>query len=74
MLGTGTDQCYAKTAAAGNLHGKTGTLTTTSALVGYVTSTGGERLVFAIVQNGVVGPPAKDIEDAFAVTLASSDV
>ncbi|TME33847.1 MAG: D-alanyl-D-alanine carboxypeptidase/D-alanyl-D-alanine-endopeptidase [Chloroflexi bacterium] len=62
------------TAAAGNLHGKTGTLTTTSALVGYVTSTGGERLVFAIVQNGVVGPPTKDVEDAFAVTLASSDV
>src|SRR5579859_1718166 len=39
------------TPAAGNLHGKTGTLTTTSLLAGYVTSATGQRLVFSVVEN-----------------------
>jgi D-alanyl-D-alanine carboxypeptidase/D-alanyl-D-alanine-endopeptidase (penicillin-binding protein 4) len=58
------------TAAAGNLHGKTGTLTTTSVLAGYVTTGNGERLAFSIVENGFIGSPPKDVEDAFVLALA----
>jgi len=62
------------TAAAGNLHGKTGTLTSASVLTGYVTTRSGERLVFDVVESGFIGSPRKDFEDAFAITLASSDL
>ena len=37
----------------GNVRGKTGTIDQVSALSGYVTTTGGERLVFSIIINGV---------------------
>ena len=59
------------TPAAGNLHGKTGTLTTSSALAGYVDNAAGGRLVFSIVESGFIGPPPKGVEDQFAVTLAA---
>lgn len=59
------------TAAAGNVHAKTGTLTSVSALTGYVTGTGGAALVFSIMLNGYLGPAPKDIEDSIAVALAS---
>src|SRR5690606_7889605 len=58
------------TAAAGNLHAKTGSLTGVSALSGYVTDADGERLVFAIVSNAYLASSVKDIEDAIGVTLA----
>ncbi len=58
------------TAAASNLHGKSGSLSATSALSGYVTTAAGERLVFSLVENGFIGSPPKVIEDAVAVTLA----
>jgi D-alanyl-D-alanine carboxypeptidase/D-alanyl-D-alanine-endopeptidase (penicillin-binding protein 4) len=58
------------TAAAGNVHAKTGSLTTTSALSGYVTTAAGQRLAFSFVMNGLVGDPPNDIEDALAITLA----
>lgn len=60
------------TAAALNLHGKTGTLTTTSLLCGYITAQSGQQLVFAVVENGFIGLPPRGIEDAFAVTLAEA--
>jgi serine-type D-Ala-D-Ala carboxypeptidase/endopeptidase (penicillin-binding protein 4) len=59
------------TAAAANVHGKTGSLTATSALSGYVTTAAGDRLIFSLVANGFIGPPPKAIEDAVAVTLAA---
>ena len=46
---------YAGTAAANNLHGKTGTIDQVSALSGYVTTAGGEQVVFSLVVNGVPG-------------------
>jgi D-alanyl-D-alanine carboxypeptidase/D-alanyl-D-alanine-endopeptidase (penicillin-binding protein 4) len=60
------------TAAAGNVHGKTGSLTTSSGLAGYVTTGVGERLVFSVVEEGFIGPPPRAVEDAFAVTLADA--
>ena len=59
------------TSAAGNVHAKTGTLTTTSALSGYVTTTVGQRLTFSVIENGLIGAPDTDLEDAIAETLAA---
>ncbi|MGH2769016.1 MAG: D-alanyl-D-alanine carboxypeptidase/D-alanyl-D-alanine endopeptidase, partial [Actinomycetota bacterium] len=58
------------TAAAGNVHAKTGTLTSVTALSGYVTGTDGERMVFSVMLNNYLSPAPKDLEDAIAVTLA----
>ncbi len=58
------------TAAAGNVHAKTGTLTSVTALSGYVTSADGERMIFSVMLNNYLTPAPKDIEDAIAVTLA----
>ncbi|CAM3298015.1 D-alanyl-D-alanine carboxypeptidase/D-alanyl-D-alanine-endopeptidase [Kibdelosporangium persicum] len=59
----------AGTAAAGNVHAKTGTLTGVSGLSGYVTSADGQPLVFAMLSNNFIGT-AKPVEDAVAVRLA----
>jgi D-alanyl-D-alanine carboxypeptidase/D-alanyl-D-alanine-endopeptidase (penicillin-binding protein 4) len=59
------------TPAAGNVHAKTGTLATVSALSGYVDTLAGEPLVFSIIESGFIGSPPHDIEDAVAITLAS---
>ncbi len=61
----------AGTPAAGNVHAKTGTLTGVSALSGYVTSSGGERLIFSIVFNGYRGGAPTDLQDRIAIRLAS---
>ena len=63
----------AGTPAAGNVHAKTGTLATTSALSGYVTTQSGERLVFSVLESGFVGDPPHAVEDQLAMILASSD-
>jgi D-alanyl-D-alanine carboxypeptidase/D-alanyl-D-alanine-endopeptidase (penicillin-binding protein 4) len=61
------------TAAANNVHGKTGTLTGVSALSGFVTTAGGQKLVFSILLNQFLGDSApKSIEDTIAVALANS--
>ena len=63
-----------KTAAAGNLHAKTGSMSEVHSLAGYVTTAGGDHLAFAIMLNNYV-PPAgapsasRDV-DAIAVLLA----
>ena len=58
------------TAAAGNAHAKTGSLTGVSALSGFVTTAEGERLVFSILLNNYLSASPKDIEDAIVVRLA----
>ncbi|GAA4227575.1 D-alanyl-D-alanine carboxypeptidase/D-alanyl-D-alanine-endopeptidase [Actinomadura meridiana] len=58
------------TAATGNVHAKTGTLTGVTALSGYVTGPGGRGLIFSSVFNRYSGAAPKDIEDAIAVRLA----
>jgi D-alanyl-D-alanine carboxypeptidase/D-alanyl-D-alanine-endopeptidase (penicillin-binding protein 4) len=59
------------TAAANNLHAKTGSMTGVTALSGYVTNADGRKLVFSLMQNNFVSGPPRDIEDAVAVRLAS---
>ncbi|TMR07437.1 D-alanyl-D-alanine carboxypeptidase/D-alanyl-D-alanine-endopeptidase [Actinomadura soli] len=61
----------AGTAAEGNVHAKTGTLTGVTALSGYVRDPGGRTLVFSVVFNGYAGSAPKDIEDEIAVRLAT---
>ena len=60
------------TAAAGNLHAKTGSMTGVTALSGYVTTADGRKLVFSLMQNNFVSGVPRDIEDAVAVRLASN--
>ncbi len=59
------------TAAAGNVHAKTGSLTGVTALGGYVTDPSGQKLIFSSVFNGYTSSSPKDIEDSIAVRLAS---
>jgi len=60
------------TAAAGNAVAKSGTLANVRSLAGYVTSAGGERLVFAIIANnyGTMPEGALTAIDAIVVKLA----
>lgn len=62
------------TAAAGNLRAKTGTLHWANSLSGYVTSAGGERLVFSLMLNRFqadsLGQSAREELDAIGVMLA----
>jgi D-alanyl-D-alanine carboxypeptidase/D-alanyl-D-alanine-endopeptidase (penicillin-binding protein 4) len=60
----------AGTAAADNLHGKTGSMTGVSALSGYVTDAAGDHLVFSMISNNFVQGGITSIEDEVAVTLA----
>lgn len=61
------------TPAAGNLRGKTGTMTHVRSLAGYVTSADGEPLAFAILVNNFEGSPAAVTAavDAVAARLAA---
>ena len=58
------------TPAADNLHGKTGSMTSVTALSGYVTNADGRELVFSMISNNYLLSPRSD-EDALGVTLAS---
>ena len=71
MVGGTLAERMAGTAAAGNVHAKTGSLTGATALSGYVTGPKGRKLVFSSVFNGYQGDAPKDIEDKIAVRLAS---
>jgi serine-type D-Ala-D-Ala carboxypeptidase/endopeptidase (penicillin-binding protein 4) len=59
------------TPAAGNVHGKTGTLTGASSLSGYVTDADGRDLVFSIVFNNYIASSVTGIQDAIAADLAA---
>ncbi|SIN36090.1 D-alanyl-D-alanine carboxypeptidase/D-alanyl-D-alanine endopeptidase [Micromonospora cremea] len=60
----------AGTAAAGNVHAKTGSLTGVSGLSGYVTSADGRLLAFSILLNNYLTTSVKALEDQIAVALA----
>jgi len=61
------------TAAANNVHAKTGSLTSVSALSGYVTNAAGEKLIFSILsKDWITASGVKSLEDSIAVTLANS--
>jgi D-alanyl-D-alanine carboxypeptidase/D-alanyl-D-alanine-endopeptidase (penicillin-binding protein 4) len=61
------------TPAQGNLRAKTGSLSSVASLSGYVTTAGGERLVFSMMLNNYpdAGAVRRDSIDAIAVMLAS---
>jgi D-alanyl-D-alanine carboxypeptidase/D-alanyl-D-alanine-endopeptidase (penicillin-binding protein 4) len=59
------------TPAAGNLHGKTGTLTGVNALSGYVKDAAGRQLVFSGISNSATANVAAVLDTA-AVAMASS--
>ncbi|PSL06944.1 D-alanyl-D-alanine carboxypeptidase/D-alanyl-D-alanine-endopeptidase (penicillin-binding protein 4) [Haloactinopolyspora alba] len=58
------------TAADGNVHAKTGTLTGATALSGYVTDADGRRLIFSVMFNDYLSDKPSDLEDRIAVRLA----
>lgn len=63
-----------RSAAAGNLRAKTGTIERVSSLSGVVTSASGERIAFSILANGVPSAyRAKRLEDRIGVALADFD-
>ncbi|RYU09686.1 D-alanyl-D-alanine carboxypeptidase/D-alanyl-D-alanine-endopeptidase [Nocardioides iriomotensis] len=57
------------TAATDNLHGKTGSMTSVTALSGYVSNADGRELVFSMISNNYLASPRSQ-EDALGVTLA----
>jgi D-alanyl-D-alanine carboxypeptidase/D-alanyl-D-alanine-endopeptidase (penicillin-binding protein 4) len=65
---------FAGTKASGNVRGKTGTIDQVSALSGYLTTAGGEQLVFSIVVNGVNEVRSRtSLIDDIVVSLANFD-
>ncbi|MBY8872393.1 D-alanyl-D-alanine carboxypeptidase/D-alanyl-D-alanine-endopeptidase [Micromonospora sp. PLK6-60] len=59
------------TAAANNVHAKTGSLTGVSGLSGYATDGAGHLLAFSIVLNSYLASSVKSLEDQIAIALAS---
>ncbi len=59
------------TLAANNLHGKTGTLSNTSSLSGYVRSSNGEQFTFAFIFNGPGVGYYKQVENKIGELLAN---
>ncbi|WP_030162089.1 D-alanyl-D-alanine carboxypeptidase/D-alanyl-D-alanine-endopeptidase [Glycomyces sp. NRRL B-16210] len=58
------------TPAEGNVHAKTGSMTSVSALSGYVTDADGRELVFSAIFNDYLYSTVKDLEDQIAAALA----
>ena len=58
------------TAAQGNVHAKTGTVTGISSLAGYCTTADGHVLAFSIINQGVLnGKPGRDFQDRVCKVL-----
>ncbi len=72
LVGGTLENRMKNTAAQNNVHAKTGTLTSVSALSGYVTNAAGEKLVFSVLLKDYLGAAPKSLEDSIAVTLANS--
>lgn len=65
---------FSGTKAAANVRGKTGTIAQVSALSGYVTTAGGEELVFSLIVNGVPETRLRTgLIDEIVVYLANFD-
>ena len=65
---------FSGTKASGNVRGKTGTIDQVSALSGYVTTAGGEQLVFSMIVNGVNEVRMRtSLIDDIVVSLANFD-
>jgi D-alanyl-D-alanine carboxypeptidase/D-alanyl-D-alanine-endopeptidase (penicillin-binding protein 4) len=63
---------FTGTRAAANVRGKTGTINQVSALSGYVTTAGGDQLVFSMIVNGVAVTRTRvELIDEIVVLLAS---
>lgn len=58
------------TPAADNVRAKTGSMTSVSALSGYVTDADGRELVFSVLTNDYLYSTVKDIEDKIAAAIA----
>ncbi len=59
-----------RTAAKGNVHAKTGTLTGISSLAGYCTASNGHDICFAIINQGIMrSAPAKAFQDKVCVAM-----
>ena len=61
---------FRRTAARDRCQAKTGTLRDVSALAGYCTTTGGARVAFAILMNGVYPYSARRLQDRMVAALA----
>jgi D-alanyl-D-alanine carboxypeptidase/D-alanyl-D-alanine-endopeptidase (penicillin-binding protein 4) len=71
LFGDGYTDRLAGTAAAGRLRAKTGTLSTVSALTGYLTTLEGEELAFALIVNDAPSiRRARDVQDSVSVRLS----
>lgn len=73
MVGGSLRSRMTDTAAAGNMHAKTGSLTGVSGLSGYVTAKDGTKLVFSMLSNNYLADSVQSVEDAVGVTLADYD-
>jgi D-alanyl-D-alanine carboxypeptidase/D-alanyl-D-alanine-endopeptidase (penicillin-binding protein 4) len=62
-----------RTPAQGRCRAKTGTLSNVSALAGFCDTTGGERVAFAFLMNGVWPGSARALQDRMTVALARYD-
>ena len=74
LVGMGMHERMTTTAAVGRLRAKTGTLNTVSALSGYVTTEGGEALVFSVIVNDAPSiRRARVVQDSLGAFLAGLD-